>query len=234
VFTLTILLSTLVSFSQSKKEQIEILNSRVDSFRLALLEETQTKLRNEKRDALKIIDLNNSIKNKNIVNENLSQQNSSLQEKYNQAQLKLETVDSATKDSILKLQKKIGLLTQQILDNTKKVSDFKFNLIKSNTRESPAASVSFLADYEIQLLYGNSVISVFEDVGEGWLSDEKDFVSIRTDVPSERSYTLISNNIGEVKITHKFFFGGMEKNVWTKTYKNYPNWKLTHCEGDCE
>jgi hypothetical protein len=241
VLSLVLTLSALVCLGQSKKEQIITLNNRVDSLKLALSEETQTKLRNGKRDALKIIDLNESnnkllseVKKKNIVNENLSQQNSSLQEKYNETLLKLETVVSVAVDSILKLQKKIGLLEQQILGNTNKVSDFKFNLIKSNTRESPAASVSFLADYEIQLLYGNSVIAVFEDVGEGWLSDEKDFVSIRTAAPSERSYTLISNNIGEVKITQEFFFGGMGKNVWTKTYKNYPNWKLTHCEGDCE
>ena len=41
VFTLTILLSALVSFGQSKKEQIEILNSRVDSLRVVINNERQ-------------------------------------------------------------------------------------------------------------------------------------------------------------------------------------------------
>ena len=41
VFTLTILLSALVSFGQSKKEQIEILNSRVDSLKVVINNERQ-------------------------------------------------------------------------------------------------------------------------------------------------------------------------------------------------
>ena len=53
-----------VVYAQSKKQQIIILNdeiiilnNRVDSFRLALSSETQVKLKNEKRDALKINNL---------------------------------------------------------------------------------------------------------------------------------------------------------------------------------
>ena len=73
VLSLILTLNALVSLGQSKKEQIIILNNRVDSFKLALSEVTQTKLRNEKRDALKIIDLNNSIKNRDITNAELKQ-----------------------------------------------------------------------------------------------------------------------------------------------------------------
>ena len=74
VLSLVLTLSALVCLGQSKKEQIITLNNRVDSLKLALSEETQTKLNNEKRDALKIIDLNESnnkllseVKKKNIV-----------------------------------------------------------------------------------------------------------------------------------------------------------------------
>ena len=46
VFTLTILISALVSFGQSKKEQIITLNNRVDSFRLALSNEIELNNKN--------------------------------------------------------------------------------------------------------------------------------------------------------------------------------------------
>ena len=73
VLSLILTLNAIVSLGQSKKEQIITLNNRVDSFKLALSEETQTKLRNGKRDALKIIDLNNSIKKRDITNADLKQ-----------------------------------------------------------------------------------------------------------------------------------------------------------------
>ncbi len=49
--------------AQSKKVQITTLNNRVDSFRLALSNETQVKLENEKNNALKINNLKIEIKN---------------------------------------------------------------------------------------------------------------------------------------------------------------------------
>jgi len=63
VLSLILTLNAIVSLGQSKKEQIITLNNRVDSFKLALSEVTQTKLRNEKRDALKINNLKIEIKN---------------------------------------------------------------------------------------------------------------------------------------------------------------------------
>ena len=63
VLSLILTLNAIVCLGQSKKEQIITLNNRVDSFRLALSEVTQTKLRNEKRDALKINNLKIEIKN---------------------------------------------------------------------------------------------------------------------------------------------------------------------------
>ena len=49
--------------AQSKNVQITTLNNRVDSFRLALSNETQVKLKNEKNNALKINNLKIEIKN---------------------------------------------------------------------------------------------------------------------------------------------------------------------------
>ena len=60
-----------VVYAQSKKQQIIILNdeiitlnNRVDSFRLALSSERQSKLSNEKRDALKINNLKFHLRHK--------------------------------------------------------------------------------------------------------------------------------------------------------------------------
>ena len=101
IFILVILFSNIVTIAQSKKEQIitlenrvdsfrlalsnEIelnnknsitLNSRVDSFRLALSSETKAKLKNEKRNALEIIDLNNEIREKSLLVERIKKENS--------------------------------------------------------------------------------------------------------------------------------------------------------------
>ena len=79
VLSLILTLNTLVSFGQSKKAQIITLNNRVDSLKLALSEETQTKLRNEKRDALKIIDLNNEIRENILFIEKIQKKNFGLE-----------------------------------------------------------------------------------------------------------------------------------------------------------
>tara|TARA_B110000259_G_scaffold185235_1_gene233853 strand:- start:764 stop:1705 length:942 start_codon:yes stop_codon:yes gene_type:complete len=101
IFILVILFSNIVTIAQSKKEQIitlenrvdsfrlalsnEIelnnknsitLNSRVDSFRLALSSETKAKLKNEKRNALEIIDLNYEIREKSLLVERIKKENS--------------------------------------------------------------------------------------------------------------------------------------------------------------
>ena len=79
VLSLVLTLSALVCLGQSKKEQIITLNNRVDSLKLALSEETQTKLNNEKRDALKIIDLNNEIREKILNIEKIKKKNFDLE-----------------------------------------------------------------------------------------------------------------------------------------------------------
>jgi hypothetical protein len=101
IFILVILFSNIVTIAQSKKEQIitlenrvdsfrlalsnEIelnnknsitLNSSVDSFRLALSSETKAKLKNEKRNALEIIDLNYEIREKSLLVERIKKENS--------------------------------------------------------------------------------------------------------------------------------------------------------------
>ena len=111
LFLVFALANTLV-YAQSKKQQIITLNNRVDSFRLALSRETQVKLKNEKRDALKISDLERENKELKTVNDNFSIRNSALQEKYDELLLKLETAQenlSIASDTISKMRKKIKM-----------------------------------------------------------------------------------------------------------------------------
>ena len=122
--------------------------------------------------------------------------------------------------------------------NSYKLSDLQFNLIVSNEREAPATSINFLADYKIELKEGNSIIAVFEDSGEGFLSDEKDFVSISTAVPSERTYSFEKKEVDEIIVIKHFFFSDMDidEDTWRKTYKKdlNNNWKLINCKGNCD
>ena len=125
----------------------------------------------------------------------------------------------------------------QIEDETNKPSDLQFSLHISNKREAPAASISFLADYKIELKEGNIIIAAFEDSGEGFLSDENDFVSIRTGMPSERTYSFEKRGVDEVTVIQHFFFSemDMDEDTWRKTYKKdlKNTWKLINCKGDC-
>ena len=50
-------LANTVVYAQSKKKQIITLNNRVDSFRLALSSERQSKLSNEKKEHKKSIEM---------------------------------------------------------------------------------------------------------------------------------------------------------------------------------
>ena len=235
-------LANTVVYAQSKKQQIIILNnrvdsfrlalsneiklsnensnklnSRVDSFRLALSNETQVKLKNEKRDALKINNLKIEIKNSEAALEAERNLNNIY---YNELKKKELIIDSLRAES----------------NNTTKGSDFRFNLIEINQQESPIPKWEYISDYKIELLYGNSVVDSFEDFGKGYLSDEKDAVYITTDAGSRRTYSLKSNTIDEVSITQNFFLGSasIDRDVWTKTYENYSHWELMRCEGDCE
>ncbi len=132
VLSLVLTLNTLVSLGQSKKEQINTLYQRVDSFKLALSREKESKLIGEKRDSLKISSLDNQFKELKSINDNLSKEKYSLQEKYDELLLNLDSVISVSMDTISKMQEKIEKLKLQIEDNNIKASDLRFNLTEGN------------------------------------------------------------------------------------------------------
>ena len=219
-----------VVYAQSKKQQIITLNNRVDSFRLALSNEI--KLSNENS-----IKLNSKV---DSLYDNLGSLNSMLKN-YSDSLVYFKNYSYSAYNKIVELDnelKKKELIIDSLKaesNNITKASDFRFNFIMSNKRESPAAVIPFIADYKIQLLYGNSVIAVFDDFGNAKFNRAEDAVYITTSSGSCRTYSLKSNTIDEVSITQHFFLGGViDRDVWTKTYKNYSHWELMRCEGDCE
>ena len=224
-------LANTVVYAQSKKQQIITLNNRVDSFRLALSNEI--KLSNENSNKL-----NSRV---DSLYDNLSSLNSMLKN-YSDSLVYFKNYSYSAYDKIVELDnelKKKELIIDSLRaesNNTTKGSDFRFNLIEINQQESPIPKWEYISDYKIELLYGNSVVATFEDFGKGYLSDEKDAVYITTDAGSRRTYSLKSNTIDEVSITQNFFLGSasIDRDVWTKTYKNYSHWELMRCEGDCE
>ena len=220
-----------VVYAQSKKQQNITLNNRVDSFRLAL--SSEIKLSNENS-----IELNNRI---DSLYDNLSSLNSMLKN-YSDSLVYFKNYSYSAYNKIVELDN--GLKKKELIidslraesNNTTKGSDFRFNLIEISQQESPTPKWEYISDYKIELLYGNSVVATFDDFGKGYLSDEKDAVYIATDAGSRRTYFLKSNTIDEVSITQNFFLGSasIDRDVWTKTYKNYSHWELMRCEGDCE
>ena len=83
---------------------------------------------------------------------------------------------------------------------------------------------------------GHQLLHFLRTPGEGYISNEKDFVSILTDAGSERTYKHIEDRNGIVRVSLNFFFDGMENEIWRKTYKknNMNDWIQISCEGDCE
>ena len=115
------------------------------------------------------------------------------------------------------------------------VEGLHLSLKASNTGESASSRIETEADQTIRLMDGTTCISTFADYGSGYLSDEKDFISIFTDAGSERTYTLVSNSDETVTITQHFIMFGEENETWSRTYQRESpdRWVLKNCEGDC-
>lgn len=115
------------------------------------------------------------------------------------------------------------------------VEGLHLSLKASNTVESASSRNVSESDCTIQLKDGNTSISTFTDYGEGYLSDEKDFISILTDAGSERTYTLVGGHPESVTIIQHFILFDEESETWRRTYQkeSADRWVLKNCEGDC-
>ncbi len=126
VLSLILTLSALVSLGQSKKEQIITLNNRVDSLKLALSEVTQTKLSNEKRNALKIIKLNSKINESNLTLNQLNKENLDLKNTIKERNLLISQLEKVNVN-----------LNNELEMNKLKLDSFKIEFFKQiNIKDS--------------------------------------------------------------------------------------------------
>ena len=225
-----------IANAQSKKEQIENLTFSLDSLNQVAAGERQNF--NTTLDSL------NQLLSKNQQDFELEMDKSSITiNNLNNQVIRLNSINDSINVQLKTKDQKIDSLTlrvQNLLADINSLSNpsyLQFSLHISNKRESPATCISFLADYKIELKEGNIIIASFDDIGAGFLSDEKDVVYIRTDMPSERTYTFEKTGVDEVTVIQHFFFSDLDINAdtWRKTYKKdlKNTWKLINCEGDC-
>ena len=116
-------LANTVVYAQSKKQQIITLNNRVDSFRLALSNETQVKLKNETRDALKINNLKIEIKNSEAALEAERNLNNILNNELKKKELIIDSFSLALSNEIKNSLKNLDKEGESL----SRFFDFKFN-----------------------------------------------------------------------------------------------------------
>jgi len=232
---LALTLFSSVCFGQSKKEQIEILQTRVDSIK-TILSETKVKL----DEAYKINDSNkekiNTLESKysdiQAEKENISQKNALLQEKYDELHSKLETAEkslSVVGDTISAMRKKIESLNKSLQPSvylTYKISQFD--------KDQDARNLSN-DEIKISLYINDLIIDTYTDYGSGEYSKEDMSLYLASDM-SQKTYSISIINEHQIVVYYTLFFDGEERKIWNRTYSMLKdnNWSESVCEGDCE
>ena len=224
-------------FGQSKKEQIITLNNSIDSLNTVL----KTTRDNASKD---IGGLNTTIVGLNSEITQLKSDVSSLESSTTKLtkendKFKLDLGELSEKN--LELEAKLKAIE---VEKQNESSPLMFNLIVSNQRASPAGivysdgTIMTIADYKIELLDANTVIAAFvsEYAAAVYLEAEKDVVRIRSEAGAKTTYTFEKTKDDEVIIFQNYFYSGLFREFWSKTYKKdlNDNWKLINCEGDCD
>lgn len=219
-----------ICFGQSKKKNIEALKRTIDSLYTIVQAERVNNLRESAELKSSVDKLSKEIIFMKDNFSGLTKINNDLNEEIRK--LKKELTDIKAKNLALEAKLKAFDKEREIY-----TSDFKFNLIASNKRDPPAASIQFVADYLIEFKQGIDVIAVFEDLGEGFISKEHDYVSIRSGYPSERVYAIEKTELPEyISVVQTFIIDGELTEVWKKTYKKgkADSWFLYSCKGECD
>ena len=231
IFVFLTFVISLNSIAQSKKEQIAILTARLDSLNKEYVKDTtylsntvetidreytiMTMQYDEAQEQLKkksatITDKSNTIKSLNAKNMGFMTELKVMRESLNSMDLENR-----------KIKKSLDSLKMSL------TSEFFFVARMSNKSEPPSTRISFLADYEIELYRGNTIIAVFNDSGEGWLNDEKNIFYLNTSAGGDRTYSIQIINNKEVIVNRDFNISGNLIENWHKTYQiDECNWEL--------
>jgi len=224
-----------VCFGQSKKKQIEILETRVDSLKTTL-SETKVNL----YEANKIIDSHkekiNDLESKygkmEALKETQSQNNTVLQEKNDELQKKIETIEkslSVANDTITVLRTKIESLNKSALPSVY----LTYTIIQSNT--DPDDAIYSSDEIKIYLYSNDLIIDTYTDYGAGDYSTEYMTLYLRSDV-SQKYYSISIINEHQIVVSYSLNIEGEEQEVWNRTYSMLRdnNWSESLCEGDCQ
>ena len=96
-------------------------------------------------------------------------------------------------------------VTDEVSDSDN-VEGYRFELLPMDKVSSgESANVSDMMNYKIVFLSGDDIIDTFEDSGDGYLSEEGDFVSIRTDVGRKQTYSYEEISDRKISIQMNFF-----------------------------
>lgn len=238
---LLLLFISSICFSQSKKDQIQILTIQVDSLNQLLKQENK-----------KFTDLETKCAQKEVT---LSTQISALNSQLSSSQQNAEKCQVASKEGELKSK----LLEEQLL---------ALNLILKNKSDSIALlklQINELrTNKEFVVTFQEEVVSVAKDQDERFGNDSQSCLMLYIDGTKIDKYcdygvATISNEITPVtawlsselaekaftseiidsnnlKVKKSSLTDGLEKEIWTRTYHLSQNgkWAITECIGDCK
>ena len=233
----TLLLITILSYGQSKNQQIEFLTFRVDSLNNELSTTRDKAFKDiQSRDATidglktELTQLKSDLSDLESFTTLLTTDNQIL---------KLDMEEMSMKN--LELEAKLITIEDEIKN---KVDDLKLNLITFNEEESPAGIIDMtVADYVIQLLDGSTVIDTFrsEYAEAVYFEPEEGVVYTRSEAGSQSTYYFRKIGTHEVTVIKTWYHpdfseDGHDEDIWIKTYKRNinNNWELFNCKGECK
>lgn len=205
---ITILTSCIFStstFGQNKKEQIEILNSKVDSLKNEIVIRDNQMQEYVKQTKLQIENLESEVEKKvqTIVQKDQTIKSS------NEKNAQLES-------DISKYKQQIDYLNKNYIPVT------KINYKVQNKAEDEIAVLFYIE---------NHLIATFIDYGTG----ESDCGGLRLySEISQKSYLIEIVNNKTIKLRYETYFDGEQSEVWVRTYiQENEKWKQSKCDGEC-
>ena len=206
----------LIGNSQNKKEQIVVLNNRVDSCKTVIHSNQKT------------------IDSCKIILESRFQEIVKKEKKISELEQKITKETQLSQDKtneVLALKKEIEALKEKI----PAVAFFKYeitNLVKSQNGRIGTAS-----ETEVYLIIEGNVIDTYNEYGNPDIDQKKQSISLLSDL-SEKSYNVSASNSSKVIVSYYLFCSDCDMQESEKELVYLKNsagqWIFSHCTGDCD
>lgn len=215
----------LIGNSQNKKEQIVVLNNRVDSCLNVINEQTQTLNSNQK-----------TIENSKINLATKKQEISKIDQKISELQQKLEKENKLSEEKnnqIISLKNERDALNKRIPVE----AFFKYEI--TNLKKSVKGRFGTSHSIDIFLTIEGQVVDKYSGFGVPYLDEDSSRVSTSTDL-SVTNFIFTSNQSSEVIVSRIIDVDGKDggyirrskKMVYIKNSSG--KWEYSHCTGACE